>query len=95
LRGCGGDEAYPIGKEKRTMASPLAATDAEVNEIIRILVKARERPGSDDFLDGFPWTKHIQWYRIEELTTYDLENVYLFWDGTALGCLKAPSREHF
>ena len=27
----------------------------------------------------------IQWYRIEKLTTYDLENVYLFWDGTAWG----------
>ena len=62
--------------------TPITDND-EVGAVIYILCEARKRPHSGDFLKRFPWTS-IKWYMVE-LEDSDLENLFLFWDGTAWG----------
>lgn len=59
------------------------ATLSEIRWILIELENAKRRYKSADFLDGFPW-ESVKWYRAD-LEYSELENLFLFWDGSAWG----------
>lgn len=59
------------------------ANDEEFFGIIKTLCAATERPHSESFLARFPWTSTT--WRLAEFENDDLENLFLFWDGSAWG----------
>jgi len=59
------------------------ATSSEIACILREVENAKRRYQSADFLDGFPWGS-VRWYRAD-LEHTELENLFLFWDGSAWG----------
>lgn len=57
------------------------ATTTEIEQIWDVLENAKGRPKSGDFLNGFP-LHSTAWYSME-LEDGQVENVFLFWDGSA------------
>jgi len=59
------------------------ATLSEIERILIELENAKKRYKSADFLDGFP-RESVKWYSTD-LECTQLENLFLFWDGSAWG----------
>ncbi len=59
------------------------ATDNDIRWITDELENGKKRPQSADFLDSFPWGT-VSWFRAV-LEYAELENLFLFWDGSAWG----------
>ena len=60
-----------------------SATENDIRGITEELERAKQRPQSGDFLEGFPW-ETVKWSRAV-LEYAEFENLFLFWDGSAWG----------